>query len=65
MSIRATPTRFEIEDGHTVLAVVKMFDEGGSSVKIKTLVNPEAWRELSALVEAALEQMHPETKDGS
>ena len=57
------PTRMEIDNGDSVLAVVKMFDEGGSSVRIKTLVNPEVWPELSDKIFQALKKMHPE-KEG-
>ena len=60
--ITATPVKFEIHEATETLAVITMFDEGGSGVEIKTIVDPASWRELSTVIAAAPEQMHP-TKD--
>ena len=60
--ITATPVKFEIYDGTELLAVLDMFDEGGSHVDIKTIVAPINWGELSSVINDALAQMHP-TKD--
>lgn len=60
MTIESTPTKFEIYDGQSLLAKIKMFDDVASSIKIKTLVSPETWPELSDAILRALRQMHPE-----
>ena len=63
--IEITPTRMELYDSETqdLVAVIEMFDEGASSVGIKTVVNPDSWPALSNAILAALKQMHP--KSGS
>lgn len=63
MTIESTPTKFEIYDGQTLIAKVKMFDDVASSIKIKTLVSPKTWPELSDAILRALRQMHPEIQE--
>ena len=63
MTIESTPTKFEIYDGQTLIAKVKMFDDVASSIKIKTLVSPETWPELSDAILRALRKMHPEIQE--
>jgi hypothetical protein len=63
MNIKITPTRFEIEDQHGLLATVKMFDGYSSTIKIKTVNNHTSWPALSAAIQQALEQMHSEVKE--
>jgi len=63
MTIESTPTKFEIYDGQTLIAKVKMFDDAASTVKIKTLVSQETWPELSDAILGALNQMHPERQE--
>lgn len=63
MTIESTPTKFEIYDGQSLLAKVKMFDDAASSIKIKTLVSPGTWPELSDAILDALKQMHPERQE--
>lgn len=60
MTIESTPTKFEIYDGQTLIAKVKMFDDVASNIKINTLVSPETWPELSGAILEALRLMHPE-----
>ena len=63
MTIESTPTKFEIYDGQSLLAKIKMFDDVASSIKIKTLVSPGTWPELSDAILDALKQMHPERQE--
>ena len=62
MNITATPVAFEIydEDSKTLVASVKMFDEGASEVVIKGVNNATSWQEVSRAVFLALKAMHPE-----
>lgn len=63
MTIESTPAKFEIYDGQSLIAKVKMFDDVASNIKIKTLVSPETWPELSDAILSALKQMHPERQE--
>lgn len=63
MTVESTPTKFEIYEGQTLIAKVKMFDDVASSIKIKTLVSPGTWPELSDAILDALKQMHPERQE--
>jgi len=56
--ITATPVKYEIYDGTELLAVIDMFDEGGSHIEIKTIQNHNSWVELSAVIRRSLEAMH-------
>jgi len=59
--ITATPVKYEIYEGTELLAVIDMFDEGGSQIEIKNIVNHESWPELSSVIQDALETMHKTT----
>lgn len=65
--IEITPTRMELYDSEMqyLVAVIEMFDEGASSVEIKTVVNPDSWPALSDAILAALRQMHPKSVTGA
>jgi len=56
--ITATPVKYEIYDGTELLAVIDMFDEGGSHIEIKAIQNHTSWGELSSVIQDALETMH-------
>jgi len=56
--ITATPVKYEIYDGTELLAVIDMFDEGGSTIEIKAIQNNTSWPELSSVIQDALETMH-------
>jgi len=56
--ITATPVKYEIYEDKELLAVIDMFDEGASSVEIKTIHNHTSWAELSSVIQDALETMH-------
>ena len=60
MTITSTPTSYEIYDDKKLLAMITMFDEGGSKVVIKGVNNATSWSELSAHIYDALRIMHPE-----
>lgn len=55
-----TPVEFEIYEDKELLAKVKMFDEGGASVEIKTVVGEHTWAELSRGVQHCLDLMFQE-----
>jgi len=56
--ITATPVKYEIYDGTELLAVIDMFDEGGSHIEIKTVCNHSSWTGLSTVIYNALRNMH-------
>ena len=56
-----TPVEFEIHDSNQeLLAKVSMFDGESATVEIKTVVNNESWSKLSAVIQAALNDMFGE-----
>lgn len=56
-----TPVEFEIHDSsQELLAKVSMFDGESATVEIKTVVNSESWSKLSAVIQAALNDMFEE-----
>jgi len=56
--IIATPVKYEIYEDKELLAVIDMFDEGGSQIVIKNIINHESWPELSSVIQDALLTMH-------
>ena len=56
-----TPTEFEIHDSsQELLAKVVMFDSSSATVEIKTVVDNNSWSGLSAVIQAALNDMFRE-----
>jgi len=56
--ITATPVKYEIYEDKELLAVIDMFDEGGSTIEIRAMQNHNSWTELSAVIYNALRNMH-------
>jgi len=56
--ITATPVKYEIHEGEDLLAVIDMFDEGGSHIEIKAMQNHTSWVDLSTVIYNALRNMH-------
>jgi len=56
--IIATPVKYEIYDGTELLAVIDMFDEGGSHIEIKAIQNHTSWVDLSNVIYNSLLKMH-------
>jgi hypothetical protein len=53
----AVPVEFEIHEDKELLAKVRMFDEGGASVEIKTVVGEHTWAALSECIQQSLDLM--------
>jgi len=56
--ITATPVKYEIYEDKELLATIDMFDEGGSTIEIKSVHNHRSWHELSMVIYNALRNMH-------
>jgi len=56
--ITATPVKYEIYEDKELLAVIDMFDEGGSTIEIKAIQSHISWPELSSVIQSALNIMH-------
>lgn len=66
MSYTICPVVIEIyDDANDVAAKVEAFDEVFSTVTVNDITSPQEWPALSAAIQQALEQIHPNTTAGA